>query len=101
MSEDDSPFKDTPSLRRGWTTGTCATAAARAAYTALITGEMPASVDVLLPNGSRPVFAIAHSEIGEGHARASVIKDAGDDPDCGGAVCVLLLPADALFQDRY
>lgn len=81
MSEDDSPFKDTPSLRRGWTTGTCATAAARAAYTALITGDMPASVDVLLPNGTRPVFAIAQSETGVGFARASVIKDAGDDPD--------------------
>ena len=81
MSEDDSPSKDMPSLRRGWTTGTCATAAARAAYTALVTGDMPASVDVLLPNGSRPVFVIAQSQQGEGFARAGVIKDAGDDPD--------------------
>ena len=81
MSEDDSEIKDAPTLRRGWTTGTCATAAVRAAYTALITGDAPASVDVLLPNGSRPVFTLAKSEQGEGFARASVIKDAGDDPD--------------------
>jgi len=85
MSEPESTEIDnletTPHLKRGWTTGTCATAATRAAYTALITGDAPASVDVLLPNGSRPVFTLAKSEQGEGFARASVIKDAGDDPD--------------------
>ena len=81
MSEDDSEIKDAPALRRGWTTGTCATAATRAAYTALITGEWPATVDVLLPNGSRPVFSIARHEEGDDFARAGVIKDAGDDPD--------------------
>ena len=70
-----------PQLKRGWTTGTCATAATRAAYTALMTGEFPDPVDVLLPNGSRPAFAVATTELGDGFARASVIKDAGDDPD--------------------
>jgi cobalt-precorrin-5B (C1)-methyltransferase len=68
-------------LKRGWTTGTCATAATRAAYTALVTGDFPAIVEVLLPNGSRPAFSVATTESGEGFARASVIKDAGDDPD--------------------
>ena len=97
MSEDDSGIKDTPSLRRGWTTGTCATAAARAAYTALVTGDTPASADVLLPNGSRPVFAIAQSEQGEGFARAGVIKDAGDDPDVThGALIIATVQRGAL-----
>ena len=46
-------------LRRGWTTGTCAAAASRAAYEALLTGAFPDPVAVLLPNGARPCFALA------------------------------------------
>ena len=47
-------------LRRGWTTGTCAAAAAKAAYAALVTGEFPDPVEVTLPRGERPGFALAH-----------------------------------------
>jgi cobalt-precorrin-5B (C1)-methyltransferase len=39
-------------LRRGWTTGTCAAAAAKAAFFALITGEFPDPVEVTLPRGN-------------------------------------------------
>ena len=46
-----------PQLRRGWTTGTCATAAAKAAYAALLTGAFPDPVEVTLPHGERPSFA--------------------------------------------
>ncbi len=69
------------SLRRGWTTGTCAAAAARAACQALFGGGFPDSVAVTLPNGMRPSFALALRETGAGWARAGVVKDAGDDPD--------------------
>jgi cobalt-precorrin-5B (C1)-methyltransferase len=72
--------RDRP-LRRGWTTGTCAAAAARAAYQALLTGGFPDPVPVLLPGGARPSFALATSERGPDFARAGVVKDAGDDPD--------------------
>ncbi len=68
-------------LRRGWTTGTCAAAAARAATEALYTGEFPDPVPVRLPNGSQPAFSLALTETGPDWARAGVIKDAGDDPD--------------------
>jgi cobalt-precorrin-5B (C1)-methyltransferase len=68
-------------LRRGWTTGTCATAAAKAAYTALVTGAFPDPVEVSLPQGQRPSFALALSQADAGSATAGVIKDAGDDPD--------------------
>jgi len=68
-------------LRRGWTTGTCATAAARAAFEALVTGRFPDPVAVALPRGGRPAFALAMHERGEGFTRAGIIKDAGDDPD--------------------
>jgi cobalt-precorrin-5B (C1)-methyltransferase len=80
---------ENPSLRRGWTTGTCAAAASRAAYEALLTGEFPDPVFVLLPGGTRPAFALALQERGIDFARAGIVKDAGDDPDVThGAVIV-------------
>ena len=68
-------------LRRGWTTGACATAAAKAAFAALRTGVFPDPVEIVLPGGQHPAFALALYELGEGFARAGVVKDAGDDPD--------------------
>ena len=68
-------------LRRGWTTGTCATAAAKAAFAALVTGEFPDPVEVTLPRGERPSFALAMTRREGDAASAGVVKDAGDDPD--------------------
>jgi cobalt-precorrin-5B (C1)-methyltransferase len=68
-------------LRRGWTTGACATAATRAAYTALVTGHFPDPVTVVLPRGGHAAFALTEEELGPEFARAAVVKDAGDDPD--------------------
>jgi cobalt-precorrin-5B (C1)-methyltransferase len=76
-------------LRRGWTTGTCAAAASRAAYQALLTGMFPDPVQVLLPGGSRPCFALAVKEFVGNAARAGIIKDAGDDPDVTHGALVL------------
>lgn len=69
-------------MRRGWTTGACATAAARAAFEALATGAPPPDpVEIALPSGKRVAFALATFERGEDDACAGVVKDAGDDPD--------------------
>jgi cobalt-precorrin-5B (C1)-methyltransferase len=68
-------------LRYGWTTGACATAAARAAFAALATGRFPDPVEIVLPQGRRPSFALARSALESGTATAAVVKDAGDDPD--------------------
>ena len=68
-------------LRRGWTTGACATAAAKAAATALLAGAFPDPVSIELPGGQRPAFPLALQERGAGWARAGITKDAGDDPD--------------------
>jgi cobalt-precorrin-5B (C1)-methyltransferase len=76
-------------LRRGWTTGACATAAAKAAYTALLTGEFPDPVEVMLPRGDRPAFALATTRIDAGSATAGIVKDAGDDPDVTHGALVL------------
>jgi cobalt-precorrin-5B (C1)-methyltransferase len=76
-------------LRRGWTTGTCAAAAAKAAYTALLTGEFPDPVEITLPRGERPAFALATQRTAAGAATAGIIKDAGDDPDVTHGALVL------------
>jgi cobalt-precorrin-5B (C1)-methyltransferase len=66
-------------LRTGWTTGTCASAAAKAATVGLVTGEAPSEIEVGLPNGKRVAFPVESD--GAAH-RCVVVKDAGDDPDC-------------------
>jgi cobalt-precorrin-5B (C1)-methyltransferase len=68
-------------LRRGWTTGACAAAAARAAFAALLTGRFPDPVTIRLPRGEGPSFPLALAELEGGNARAGIVKDAGDDPD--------------------
>jgi cobalt-precorrin-5B (C1)-methyltransferase len=79
-------------LRRGWTTGTCAAAAAKAAYVALAGGEFPDPVSVTLPRGEQPSFALAMTRRAADTATAGVVKDAGDDPDVthGALVCATL-----------
>lgn len=92
----------TKRLRSGFTTGSCAAAAAKAAAFALVNDSCPDSIEIPFPDGSRVKFAIHHCEINKGSAAltvsadpadsadsagsassaiASVIKDAGDDPD--------------------
>lgn len=68
-------------LRRGWTTGTCAAAAAKAACAALVHGSFPDPVEVTLPGGRRVAFALATTAQDGTTATAGVVKDAGDDPD--------------------
>jgi cobalt-precorrin-5B (C1)-methyltransferase len=78
-----------PPLRRGWTTGACATAATKAAFTALLTGRFPDPVAIRLPGGETASFALAYEGRGEGWAKAGIVKDAGDDPDVTHGALVL------------
>jgi cobalt-precorrin-5B (C1)-methyltransferase len=70
-------------LKRGYTTGSCATAAVKAALLKLVCNESPNEVNVTLPDGAQyltiPIDCIRDE--GDGTVRADVIKDAGDDPD--------------------
>ena len=71
-------------LRTGWTTGTCAAAAARAAAKTLVSGRTQSRVDVKLPGKGaerRVEFEVERCELGGSWAEAVVVKDAGDDPD--------------------
>ncbi|BAQ15865.1 cobalt-precorrin-5B (C(1))-methyltransferase [Methyloceanibacter caenitepidi] len=85
MKEEDRP------LRKGWTTGACATAAAKAAYTALLTGSFPDPVEITLPGKQRPAFALATAEADAASATVGVVKDAGDDPDVTHGALVLAI----------
>ncbi|HWW53116.1 MAG TPA: cobalt-precorrin-5B (C(1))-methyltransferase [Acidimicrobiales bacterium] len=67
-------------LRTGWTTGTCASAAAKAAVMGLLTGQPPSTISVALPDGTRVTFPVERDE--RHPNRCAVVKDAGDDPDC-------------------
>ena len=82
-------MEDLRPLRRGWTTGACATAAAKAAFTALQTGEFPDPVAITLPRGGRVSFALAETALQPDAAMAGVVKDAGDDPDVTHGALVL------------
>ena len=68
-------------LRSGLTTGTCAAAAAKAALTTIISGDRPSEVSVTLPNGEQIEVPVKEIISHDGCARATIIKDAGDDPD--------------------
>jgi len=68
-------------LRCGFSTGTAATAAARAALRHLVTGEASRCVAVRLPMGIFLPVLISESHLIDEGVRASVIKDGGDDPD--------------------
>ena len=76
-----SDMRDGAPLRRGWTTGACATAATKAALAALLAGDFPDPVEIVLPKGERPAFPLARTERSESTAFAAIVKDAGDDPD--------------------
>ncbi|MBS1303700.1 cobalt-precorrin-5B (C(1))-methyltransferase [Loktanella sp. SALINAS62] len=81
-------------LRRGWTTGACATAATKAALQRLWGGAFPDTVTITLPRGETPVFAVAHSAAGDNWAEVGITKDAGDDPDVThGALIIVRVAA--------
>jgi len=68
--------------RTGFTTGACIAAAAKAATRCLITETMLAEIETMLLNQAIVSFALARCERIGPRAPCSVIKDAGDDPDC-------------------
>ncbi|MBQ9044113.1 MAG: cobalamin biosynthesis protein CbiD [Eggerthellaceae bacterium] len=71
----------TKRMRCGYTTGTCASAAARAAAELLLRGELVPAVVVSTPAGIDVVVEVEEHDSGDGWAECAVRKDSGDDPD--------------------
>lgn len=68
-------------LRKGFTTGSCGAAAAKAALYMLLTGGVKDEIEIITPGGA--VFRTEVKDIfREGNrVRCAVVKDGGDDPD--------------------
>ncbi|MDQ5987235.1 MAG: Cobalt-precorrin-5B C(1)-methyltransferase [Syntrophus sp. SKADARSKE-3] len=80
------------SPRDGFTTGTCAAAAAKAATLLLETDIAPVCVDIMLPDGERATLPVLYTKMTDVTAEAGVRKDAGDDPDItDGAILVAMV----------
>lgn len=79
--EDYYVIRNQKKMRFGYTTGSCAAAAAKGAVRMLLGGLMEETVRLLTPRGIWLTLALEARETGEGYASCAVRKDAGDDPD--------------------
>jgi cobalt-precorrin-5B (C1)-methyltransferase len=82
MAENSVPARNRRGLRTGFTTGACAAAAAKAAARCLVRNLRLTEIETTLPNRMKVTFALRRCELTNNAAVCSVIKDAGDDPDC-------------------
>lgn len=94
---DDIVIKNGKALRCGYTTGTCATAAAAAAAEMLLTGEAVRQTMVRLPQGQEAVLPVENIKMAKMSVSCSVTKHAGDDPDVTDGMAIY---AEVSFQDE-
>ncbi|MDR1532757.1 MAG: cobalt-precorrin-5B (C(1))-methyltransferase CbiD [Clostridiales bacterium] len=75
-------------LRCGYTTGSCAAAASKAAAVALLSGELPGKVSIATPKGIALTLDVLELKLLGGAAVCAVLKDSGGDPDVTDGVLV-------------
>lgn len=68
-------------MRYGFTTGSCAAAAAKAAAYMLLTGKEKQTIEIMTPKGIPYAAEICDRKRMENQVSCAVIKDGGDDPD--------------------
>lgn len=76
------------SLRLGYTTGSCAALAARAATCMLLSGRVERESSLVTPKGIRVTVPLYGAKLGDAEATCAVRKDAGDDPDITDGILV-------------
>ena len=74
-------YKNNHKLRLGYTTGSCAAAAAKAAVQMLLTGKQVSYVELMTPKGISLTLEVLDARISGKEASCAIEKDAGDDPD--------------------
>ena len=74
-------IKNNKKMRFGYTTGSCAAAAAKGAVEMLLENRQAGQVQLMTPKGILLELDILHAEQGEGWSSCAVKKDGGDDPD--------------------
>lgn len=75
-------------MRCGYTTGSCAAGAAKAAAAMLLTGKIVETTTLDTPKGIRLTLEILDPALGPDRARCAVQKDSGDDPDITNGILV-------------
>ncbi len=80
--------RDGKRLRYGFTTGTCAAAAAKAAAILLLSGTAPETVAIRTPKGIDLKLPVLEPVRTDGFASCAIRKDSGDDPDVTDGVLV-------------
>ena len=81
-------IKDGKKLRRGYTTGSCAAAAAKAATIMLLEGRTLQTVWLLTPSGAGLTLEVSGITREEGYVCCGIVKDSGDDPDVTNGITV-------------
>jgi len=81
-------YRGTQKLRCGYTTGSCAAAAAKAAAQMLLTGKEVSHVTIMTPKGIRLYLEVNDAIITENEVSCCIIKDSGDDPDITNGIRV-------------
>lgn len=74
-------YKNGKNLRFGYTTGSCAAAAAQAATLLLLTNECPDKIKLNTPKGIELILTPEDAKIENNIASCAITKDSGDDPD--------------------
>lgn len=85
---DEYIYRGTQRLRCGYTTGSCAAAAAKAAAEMLITGEKQSFSEIITPKGIPLKLDVLNAEISESSALCAIKKDSGDDPDVTDGILI-------------
>lgn len=80
--------KDGKDLRFGYTTGSCAAAASKAAARMLLEGSREESVELMTPKGILLNLPVEEITAGEGFVSCAVRKDSGDDPDITNGILI-------------
>ena len=80
--------KDGKRLRLGYTTGSCAAGAAKAAVNMLLSGKQIEKIKLMTPVGIGLILELLDIQHGEGFVSCAVRKDSGDDPDVTNGILV-------------
>ena len=81
-------YKNQTTLKRGYTTGSCAAAAAQAATLLLLTGQLPEVIELHTPKGIDLFLHPEQADFDGTVARCCIRKDSGDDPDVTNGICI-------------
>ena len=80
--------KDGKRLRCGYTTGSCAAAAAKASALMLLTGHTLESIHLVTPRGDELDLTLHDIAINDESVSCGIVKDSGDDPDVTNGITV-------------